>query len=563
MKVALVFPPLFDPSMPYLAPYSLATYLRNSVHECAADVYDLNIRLFNDIVPNPYRDYGHPTSIRNAYRGIIQCERRIDNGLSEWSRLCGIKVSRQNMVLPIDVADADSIFEYVKGESVFKNVLAKLLHANINVECYDVIGFVVSVYEQFVPSMILAQEAKAVSTSIVTVCGGNIISRLYESIVATGASRYYDYIVRREGELPMAKLLYLLQGIEKDIKTNDLLNGDNGNPIKPVRQEDVIDMATLPLTEFDDIEMDNYFSPLRVLPVSMSRGCSWGRCIYCGIHSGWCAKYRARPVEAVTAELKSNIRKYNVKAYRLVDEGPSTADIMRLAKSIKEAELDVRIEAYANVGRKWTSDERAKTLYEAGFRQLFLGIESVDKKLLKEMNKEINDPAIYEEVLDCLYRNGLMNYGFFITGLPGGAEDINAKTERFIIKTKSLNTVAVASFIPISNSPIYKDVDYKKHYGVEFELLGDLTTRCEMMIGGIRVTDSINQETEEMVKRIFEKRRDLWLTSNIPYEARFYMCTKYGNEFGFKLAMDSGMAMDELVLSGEMMLRARGLRNGE
>jgi hypothetical protein len=246
-----------------------------------------------------------------------------------------------------------------------------------------------------------------------------------------------------------------------------------------------------------------------------------------------------------------------------VDEGPSPGDLMLLADAIIEANIDIRIEAYANLAKAWASDERAGILYKAGFRQLFLGIETVNRGLLQEVEKELNDPSLYRDILDCLARNGLMNYGFFIVGLPGSDKTVDEETERFIAGTASLHTVAVASFIPISNSPMYTDDDFKAQHEVEFKLLGDLTTRCAMVIGGVSVTDTANQETETMVKRIFGKRMDLWVTSNLPYEARFYMCTEYGNKFGLELAAACEIPANDLRLSKEMTLRAKGLRHSE
>jgi hypothetical protein len=72
--------------------------------------------------------------------------------------------------------------------------------------------------------------------------------------------------------------------------------------------------------------------------------------------------------------------------------------------------------------------------------------------------------------------------------------------------------------------------------------------------------DALNRKrAEEMMLRVFQKRPELFLASNLPYEARFFMCAHYGNNFGQMIASNPKVRLFKINMSDELRQRASGL----
>ena len=66
MKGIFLFPPCFDPSMPYLAPYLLSSYVNEYFKSQISDVIDLNILFYNRVCHNQYHNIDPNFSVSEA-----------------------------------------------------------------------------------------------------------------------------------------------------------------------------------------------------------------------------------------------------------------------------------------------------------------------------------------------------------------------------------------------------------------------------------------------------------------------------------------------------------------
>ena len=175
-----------------------------------------------------------------------------------------------------------------------------------------------------------------------------------------------------------------------------------------------------------------------------------------------------------------------------------------------------------------------QTLAKSGIKQLFFGIESVSSDMLSAMNKDINDPSFFADILNNTYECGIHNYAFFLLGYPGDDECNEEDLKKFIINTTSLGTIAVSSFIPVAGTPIVDDETLTEGMGIKYEKKGDLSNKCNYTVNGVDNSLAIKLRTKDIVETIMATRLDLKITSQMPYETRFYMCSYYGNDFGKK-----------------------------
>lgn len=85
-------------------------------------------------------------------------------------------------------------------------------------------------------------------------------------------------------------------------------------------------------------------------------------------------------------------------------------------------------EWYSYFRCQYADDDIVKRMVDAGCRSVFLGYESLDDQVLKNMNKAVNLKA-FERGTEILKRNGLTCHANFIIGFPG---DRAENTHRFI-----------------------------------------------------------------------------------------------------------------------------------
>ena len=559
MNICILLPPVIDPSMPWLAIYQLQSFIKNNLPECNVDAVDLNISFFNNIIENPYKNF-NDNNLFNAYFKIKEIEKQINMSFENWSTKFKVGLGRQSLSFNFNQNSSKELSQFIEIENDFYHQLAELLMKSVDVMKYEIVCFSITCYEQLITSLILSKIIKNVKKDITIAVGGNVISRIYEHIFnITNISLLIDYLIIKEGELPLINLILLKNNSNIKYNTNSLFSVKTKEIIDSSINPEFVDIYKLPETKFLNIKLDLYFSPIPILPISLSRGCSWGKCTFCGIHSTWCSSYRKRSTKDVVDEIENHIKVHKVKCFRLVDESPSIKDILSFSKEIIKRKLDIRIEAYTNIVKILQKGEVARILYLAGFRQLFFGIESIDSDVLKISNKNINNPSFYIPILNNLTDNGISNYGFFMIGLPHDNIENEGKLLSFIISCDSLNTIAISSFLPVTNSKMVTDNNYTKRYDIKYTLRGDLTTRCDYTIRNIFVEAAINDRVKKMLSTIFQARPDLFISSNLPYEARFYLCIKYGNLFSREIANSVVFNYNSNEISNELSARADGL----
>jgi len=153
-------------------------------------------------------------------------------------------------------------------------------------------------------------------------------------------------------------------------------------------------------------------------------------CAFCGFprHAG---KYQTAGVEEIEKELISLDKVGTVKSIQFIDD---TFNVP--VKRFKEI---LRMMIRNKFGFKWYSHfrcqfadaEMIELMKESGCEGVFLGIESGNDQILKNMNKAVNIGK-YLKGIDLLKKNEILSYGSFIIGFPGETDETAGDTLRFI-----------------------------------------------------------------------------------------------------------------------------------
>jgi radical SAM superfamily enzyme YgiQ (UPF0313 family) len=196
--------------------------------------------------------------------------------------------------------------------------------------------------------------------------------------------------------------------------------------------EEKPDLITSRVPRFDLLSLDDYV----VTGVQTSRGCPFN-CEFCDIVNLYGQKPRYKTADQVIAELEALFQLGWRREVLIVDDnfiGNKSHARSILTKMIKWNErrgkpFSFWCQASINLGRDLALID---LMTEAGFYQVFVGVESPDEEVLRITRKyqNVRNPLI--ESINTIKRNGLGIVGSFIIGFDGEKEGAGDRICQFV-----------------------------------------------------------------------------------------------------------------------------------
>ena len=200
-----------------------------------------------------------------------------------------------------------------------------------------------------------------------------------------------DFVVLGEGEKSFTELI---RRIADHRGTDDIpgLASWNGGQIRITqRQAPIQHLDDIPFPAWDKFPINAYVPKVRIpagraqrsLPVISSRGCLY-KCAFCyRMEKG----YRKRSLDSIMEECKHLISTYHINSICFRDELlMSTADrAMEFAERIIKENLNIHFDIDGRLNA--VSPDALKLLKKAGCVYINYGVESLDNRVLKNMNK--------------------------------------------------------------------------------------------------------------------------------------------------------------------------------
>lgn len=197
--------------------------------------------------------------------------------------------------------------------------------------------------------------------------------------------------------------------------------------------------------------------------LEVTYGCSHNKCIFCAMYNK--TKYGISPlcdVESDIIELKNSKRR-KVKPYEriyLLNGDPfvlPTDRLLEISKLIKKHIPECKtITAYCsfyNLENK--SIEDLKKLKEAGYNELWFGVETGFKKIIDWINKGTDLDGYYRG-LDKMKEAGIEYHAIVMQGIAGaGNAEINAKETAKVLNYYPPKGVYIMSTDVMENTPLY------------------------------------------------------------------------------------------------------------
>jgi anaerobic magnesium-protoporphyrin IX monomethyl ester cyclase len=196
----------------------------------------------------------------------------------------------------------------------------------------------------------------------------------------------------------------------------------------------IADLDNLPIPMHQLTPLQTYRMPLIKGPFTFivtSRGCPAG-CTYCIKHVSYQYSTRVRSPKLILEEMwylkRLGINNIHMYADLFTVNRDQVIELCKLM--IAE---NVQIKWTCNSRVDFVDEEMLMLMGEAGCRLISWGIESANEQILKHARKGAN-PAKAERALKWAKKAGIMNWGYFIIGLPGETEKTIRETIDFAKK---------------------------------------------------------------------------------------------------------------------------------
>ena len=496
MKTALVFPPQWYPSQPYLALPTLKAYLETKGHE--VDQFDFNVESYDLFLSRVYlercvgkirsrlsKPVKSPEDLEAEpiHRQIVEDTRYLEAIFSEINDAKGVLRDEERFFqfdeykkayTTLKVAmqlisyahypsklDLDSFFmkgnpeENLQGiltatQDVTKNPFLELyendLLTNADWNQYGLVGISIIHAGQVIPGLTLARVLRTRYPHLHIVIGGSIFAR-HQDILEDKKILFdemFHSIILFEGEHPLDQLLNQLKNGKPLGEVPNLIYLKNGKVTRNSSAK-ALSYDQLASPNFDDLPLNKYLMPYPVLPYMASRGCYWGKCTFCTHSFIYDSHYRKENEERVAEELDYLGKKYKTKYFTFSDEAISPNAFDRMSKAI----LSQGVEMRALGMLKFESDsvetvELFENMYKAGFLMLFFGLESANDRILSIIEKGC-DQATEKRVLENSSLAGIWNHLYLFFGFPTEEKHEAQETIDFTVQHSELGDGTIHS----------------------------------------------------------------------------------------------------------------------
>jgi anaerobic magnesium-protoporphyrin IX monomethyl ester cyclase len=504
MKVMLLFPPNWTPSMPHLALPTLTAYLR--MHGIEVIQRDLNLEVFDEILTRKYmkdavarlrHDYGsnamrkppkrnHPRReqilwalqegprladevqpakqvIRSAaffdgpvslqaFQTVIQC--------LEIASLPFYPASLhlQSYISAYPVDNSQALLQAVRDpyHNIFLDIYRQGVLEDIKREQPDVVGISIPSMPQMLAGMTLGYLIKeeAGLDCHVTV-GGPHISMLRDELPQVPAIfDLFDSAVVFDGEIPLLHLVQALAG-QGDLAAVPNLIYKDGPEIRVTERKHQEKIGDLPLPDFAGLPLGRYLAPELVLPLLTARGCYFGKCAFCNVGYGEPEAFSQLQAGQLADQMLALQQKYGTRHIFFADEAVTPRNLKNLSPLLAAKGRPLQWGGCVRF-EKVISKELLESMEQGGCSMILFGLESASEQIMQAMVKG-TELEHMSRILRASHEAGIWNHTFFFFGFPGETLNDAQETVNFLYQHKEfINSSALGTFLMERYSPAHR-----------------------------------------------------------------------------------------------------------
>ncbi|MFN8446786.1 MAG: radical SAM protein [Caldilineaceae bacterium] len=510
MKVMLLFPPNWTPTMPHLALPSLSAYLRQ--HRVEVIQRDLNVEVFDRILTREYikravqqvrEVYGIGQRPRSAQampprelvqwaleagprlasqveqaKAVMRSELFFDGPIglrnfriiTECLELASLPYYPANLHLqsyeaagPVD--SSHFLWQGVRDgqHNLFISLFRELLIPDLLREAPDVVGISIPSMPQMLPGLTAAYIIKEAGLQCHVTVGGPHITMLREQLPkATKLFQLFDSAVIFDGEEPLLKLTEAVaSGSDLSAVPNLIYRVRDEIRVNPRKEQEKI--GNLPSPDFDGLPLDRYLAPRLALPLLTARGCYFGKCAFCNVGYGEPEAFSQLRAQQLAEQMLALHEKYGVKHIFFSDEAVTPRNLRELSKILSEQGTELTWGGCARF-EKVISKDLLQEMYNAGCRMILFGLESASEAIMDHMIKGTQLPHM-SRILRESGEAGIWNHTFFFFGFPGETLENAQETVNFLYAHKPyIHSAAMGTFLMERDAPAHR---FPQAFGVK------------------------------------------------------------------------------------------------
>lgn len=503
MKVMLLFPPNWTPTMPHLALPTLTAYLR----ERGVDVLqrDLNLEVFDEILSRDYmqsalerlraqhganstgktvrKQRPHPEVVKQALQNgphlVAQVERAksvvrskafYDGpiGLRNFQVIvdclelaslpffpAALHLQSYEAAGPVDSSRA--LLQLVRDPqtNMFLDIFRRGIIQDIAREQPDVVGISIPSLPQMLAGMTLAYLIKEAGLPCHVTVGGPHVSMLREELPKVPAVfDLIDSAVVFDGEEPLFQLCRAVSSGTALASVPNLIY-KNGEQICVTQRKTPDKITDLPLPDFDGLLLDRYLAPELALPLLTARGCYFGKCAFCNVGYGEPETFSQLRAQHLLEQMLTIHEKYGVRHIFFSDEAITPRNLRDLAPIAQKVGSPIHWGGCVRF-EKYISKGILENAYRGGCRMILFGLESASDAIMDQMVKGTQLPHV-DRILAESAEAGIWNHTFFFFGFPGETLHDAQETVNFLYKHKEhIHSAAMGTFLMERYSPAHR-----------------------------------------------------------------------------------------------------------
>jgi anaerobic magnesium-protoporphyrin IX monomethyl ester cyclase len=282
----------------------------------------------------------------------------------------------------------------------------------------ELVGISVSYFSQLLPALCLTWLIKKEWPKLPVLLGGAFLKAVQDDLKSMPTWIVpADGICIGDGEPTLAAYLEALEGRGELDEIPNLLLAKEGRFIFTGRWQEVsLDNLPVPMMDADGLELTSYLIPRYSLPLPITRGCHWHRCVYCNISNQARERYRSRNARLCAADIGTLVERCATDWFDFPTDSVLPRDLERLANALLETGTKIRWAAEVLLDPR-LSDELIELLARSGCCCLRFGLESACERTLKLMDKRV-DLAHTSRILRSCRRAGIKTGAMLIVGFP-------------------------------------------------------------------------------------------------------------------------------------------------
>jgi p-methyltransferase len=257
-----------------------------------------------------------------------------------------------------------------------------------------------------------------------------------------------DYlIVESEGESTLGELLLAVKEQREPCKINNLFYKNQKGEIiftGTSKENNPLDPNYIRWSEFEDEVLSS------AINIQTSRSCPY-ECAYCTFPQ-LMGKYRTKSLDTIKTELGEVSKKPLIKTLIFIDDTLNTSKsrFQEICRSLCQYDFNW----YSFLRCQNLDEKTVKLMKSSGCQGVFIGFESGDDKVLKNMNKRTTADQ-YKRGLELLKKYGIITFGSFILGFPGETQESLQHTYN-LIENYGLDFYSLNGWTYFTFSPVHK-----------------------------------------------------------------------------------------------------------